>query len=43
MYEKPDCYTPGEDNPYPLCIGNDSKECGECCLYINMKNEGGNE
>ncbi|MEY8389814.1 hypothetical protein D3Z47_02100 [Lachnospiraceae bacterium] len=35
----PDCYTPEQDNPYPLCIGNGSVACGECCLYAEMEAE----
>lgn len=35
----PDCYTPEQDNPYPLCIGNGSGACGECCLYAEMEAE----
>ena len=35
----PDCYTPEQDNPYPLCIGNGSRACGECCLYAEKEAE----
>ena len=33
----PDCYTPEQDNPYPLCVGNGSAACKECCLYAEME------
>lgn len=33
----PDCYTPEQDNPYPLCVGNGSEACKECCLYAKME------
>lgn len=33
----PACYTPERDNPYPLCIGNGSGACEECCLYAEME------
>ena len=36
----PKCFSPEPDNPYPLCIGNGSKDCNECCLYVHMKGEG---
>ena len=41
--EKPACYTPERDNPYPLCIGQNRDECGTCCLYAHMEGEGGIE
>ena len=31
-YEKPECYEPEKDNPYPLCVGTGRPECEECCL-----------
>jgi hypothetical protein len=34
--EYPECYTPEENNPYPLCIGNGSDECNECCIYVDF-------
>jgi hypothetical protein len=36
---RPLCYKPEEDNPYPLCIGNGSEECRKCCLYRHMKED----
>lgn len=33
----PDCYTPEQDNPYPLCVGNGSAACKECSLYAEME------
>ena len=33
----PDCYTPEQDNPYPLCVGNGSAACKECCLSAEME------
>ena len=35
--EKPDCYTPETDNPYPLCIGNNTEKCRECCLWADLQ------
>ena len=35
--EKPDCYTPETDNPYPLCVGNDTEKCRECCLWADLQ------
>lgn len=32
----PDCYEPEKDNPYPLCVGSNKKECENCCLYTNL-------
>lgn len=37
----PGCFNPQPNNPYPLCIGDKDKDCENCCLYINMKGEGG--
>lgn len=34
-YEKPECYKPEKDTPYPLCIGAQKEECICCCLYID--------
>lgn len=39
----PNCFIPEPYNPYPLCIGKVKKECDNCCLYKDMKLEGGNE
>lgn len=39
--QSPPCFTPEPDNPYPLCVGNGSDICWECCLFMNMKGEGG--
>ncbi len=33
---KPECYKPEENNPYPLCVGNGSKQCLICSLYVNL-------
>lgn len=35
--KKPDCYTPETDNPYPLCVGNDTEKCRECCLWADLQ------
>ena len=35
--EKPDCYTPETDNPYPLCVGNDTEKCRDCCLWADLQ------
>lgn len=37
----PACFTPQENNPYPLCIGGKDNNCENCCLYVDMKDEGG--
>ncbi len=34
-HESPECFTPEENNPYPLCVGNGNEECGKCCLYVD--------
>lgn len=31
--EKPPCYLPEKDNPYPLCEGRGMKVCAHCCLW----------
>ena len=33
--ERPECYIPNNE-PYPLCIGNGSEICKDCCLYEYM-------
>ncbi len=33
----PDCYAQEQDNPYPLCVGNRSAACKECCLSAEME------
>lgn len=38
---KADCFTPEPNNLYPLCVGNGSKYCDKCCVYKDMKSEGG--
>ena len=30
---KPECYVPEKDNAYPLCEGNGTDSCGDCCVY----------
>lgn len=35
--EKPDCYTPETENPYPLCVGNGTEKCRECCLWTDLQ------
>lgn len=35
--EKPDCYTPEADKPYPLCVGNGTEKCRECCLWAELE------
>lgn len=39
--KKPECFIPEKDVAYPLCIGNRSEECKQCCLYRDMEDEGG--
>lgn len=36
-YEKPECYTPEENNPYPLCIGGKLPECVNCQLRADWE------
>lgn len=31
-HNNPECYVPNDD-PYPLCVGNGSEKCHECCIY----------
>ena len=35
--KKPDCYTPETNNPYPLCVGNGTEKCRECCLWTDLQ------
>ena len=30
---KPECYVPEKDNAYPLCEGNGTESCEDCCVY----------
>lgn len=30
---KPECYVPEQNNAYPLCEGNGSEDCEDCCVY----------
>lgn len=30
---KPECYVPEKDNAYPLCEGNGTDSCEDCCVY----------
>lgn len=32
---KPDCFEPEKGVAYPLCFGNDNKNCRNCQLWIN--------
>lgn len=41
LYKHPECFTPEDNNPYPLCTGKNSPECKSCCLYVKMDGEGG--
>ena len=36
MADKPVCYDPELDNPYPLCVGNGSLECEHCAYYVHL-------
>lgn len=31
-YEREDCFISNEE-PYPLCKGNGTEKCHDCCLY----------
>lgn len=33
------CFSPEADNPYPLCVGNDSGECEDCVFWANYEME----
>lgn len=35
--DKPDCFSPEKDNPYPLCLGRDYKKCRECQLRADWE------
>lgn len=35
MVKVPECFTPEDETIYPLCIGNGSEQCKECCLYVD--------
>ena len=32
----PECYNSNEE-PYPLCKGNGSDRCKDCCIYENYE------
>lgn len=32
-YPTPTCFMPEEDNPYPLCVGDKSRDCKHCYLW----------
>lgn len=34
--DKPACFKPESENPYPLCVGHDTDECKKCCLWVNF-------
>lgn len=34
---KPKCFTPEENAIYPLCVGNGSDDCLECCLFRDFR------
>ena len=36
MTEKPVCYDPEPDNPYPLCVGNGGRDCEHCAYYVHL-------
>lgn len=35
--EFPDCFLPEADNPYPLCVGRELKECEDCQLRADWE------
>lgn len=35
--EKGTCFTSEKDNPYPLCVGRNRKECEECQLRADWE------
>ena len=35
--KEPRCFTPEENNPYPLCVGRGLEKCENCCLYADYK------
>ncbi len=39
LFERPECFTPEKDNPYPLCIGRESSMCEECQLRADWEPE----
>lgn len=39
MCNRPECYTPEPDVVYPLCLGNGSKDCEECCLFLDFPSQ----
>lgn len=36
---KPPCYFPEKDNPYPLCVGREMTACAHCCLWADYEPE----
>ena len=39
MFPRPECFRAEKDNPYPLCVGAESKNCQSCCLHVNYSGE----
>ena len=35
-YKEPKCYK-SNNEPYPLCVGNGSEKCHDCCIYENYE------
>lgn len=38
-YERPECFIPEKDNPYPLCAGRKLLMCGDCQLRVDWEPE----
>lgn len=36
-FDRPECYVPEENNPYPLCIGTGKPECEICSLWADLE------
>ena len=35
-FERPECFIPEKDNPYPLCIGRKVLMCENCQLRVDI-------
>ena len=38
-FERPECFIPEKDNPYPLCIGRKVLMCENCQLRVDWEPE----
>lgn len=41
MNENLECFTPEDNNPYPLCVGGNKPECVDCQLRADWDSDDG--